>query len=128
MHKRNRPIQVALTDEDISIVDQYISGVVFNVSRSEVGVVAIRFMLDSLRRGQWSLESLFQNYLKQPLSSLSLIDLAQYAQIAVLRDEAIRAGLSESNADQQALLLGYQHLKRYDWQVEAREEREQVSA
>lgn len=36
--KRNQPIQVALTGDDLKLVDEHRDGVAFNISRSEIGL------------------------------------------------------------------------------------------
>jgi hypothetical protein len=128
--KRNAPVQVALTSDDLKLIDAHRESRPFTISRSEFGCVAIRFMLDSLRRGQWSLESLFQNYLKHPLQPLSGIELAQAAQLVILREACIGAtGKSVDEADRIALLLGYRSLEAFEWVApEAEQESERLSA
>jgi hypothetical protein len=121
--KRNAPVQVGLTGDDLALLDQHIDGVVFNVSRSEFGVVAIRFMLDTLRRGGWSLEALFQFYRKRPLAPLSAIEMARAARLAALLDayrQAAAQGAMEAVVS--ALLFGLEELEAYGFKVPAEEQ------
>jgi hypothetical protein len=122
--KRNQPIQVALTGDDLALIDGHIESVVFNVSRSEIGCVAVRLMLDKIRRGEWSLEDLFKKYLKQPLQELSPYEVMEIAEDIALRvEQMVEMKLTPQEADELARRIGRQQLKRWGW-VDAFEEGE----
>ena len=132
LEKEKRPVQatVGFCGDDMALIDDHRGSTPFLPSRAAFILCATRFTLDIMRRGQVDMERLFSNYLKAPLTPLTPFELAQAAQLAILREACLEAtDKSAGEADGAALLFGYQMLKAIEWIApEVEQERERLSA